>query len=76
MNPRECNTAEELGDALLLECHVFWEVGIKIDSQIYEIYDLCPNKGSRKWFTPELCYGVIFTPYQEFGWILGYYRHG
>ena len=39
MNPRECNTAEELGAALPLECHAFWEVGVKIDSQIYEIHN-------------------------------------
>ena len=43
MNPRECNTAEELGAALPLKCHAFWEVGVKIDSQISEIYN-CVGK--------------------------------
>ena len=43
MYPRECHTAKELGTALPLECHAFWEVKVKIDSHISEIDD-CVGK--------------------------------
>ena len=74
MYPQECHTAKELGTALPLECHAFWEVKVKIDSHISKIDD-CVGKHAQireagkcshancvivaKWLGS--CYGVFFS---------------